>query len=95
MPEAITTVIDPGEMYERLQTAAGAAGVSVYRLADEAGVNRMTLYGLKAKEGQKTWTVKTLNSISTILAGYLGRRPSEVYAYLTGLEAIDPLPKSA
>jgi hypothetical protein len=89
MRAEITTVIDPAAMYERLQTATAAAGISVYRLADEASVTPMTLYGLKAKGGQKTWTVKTLNGISTVLARHLDRRPSEVYAYLTGLEPID------
>lgn len=73
-------------MYGRLQHLAGLAEISLYRLADEIGVTQNGIYDLKKRRGS-SWT--TLNAISTVLAPRLGRKPSEVYAYLTDLEPVD------
>lgn len=73
-------------MYGRLQHLAGLAEISLYRLADEIGVTQNGIYALKERRGG-SWI--TLNAISTALAPRLGRKPSEVYAYLTDLEPVD------
>lgn len=77
-------------VYERLQRAAEQADIPVLRLAEEAGLARATLYGLKFR-GPKggVSTTRTLNAVSIVLAKRLGKQPSEVYAYLTGLEEVD------
>lgn len=90
MTANITSVIKPVGAYERLQAVAEKAGITVLKLSEEAGVTGMTLYHMKHR-GPKggAWTAKTLNAVSEVLAERLNRRPSEIYAYLTGLEEIE------
>ena len=84
-----TTVMKSSLMYERLREVSASAGLSISALAREAGVNSMTLYQKKFTEG--TWSTKTLNSVSNVLARRLERKPGAIAAYLTGLE--DELPR--
>jgi hypothetical protein len=76
-------------MYERLASTAEQAGLNIRKLAQAAGLTPQALYNLRTRGGQTTWNSHTLNSISTVLAERLDRKPSEVYAYLTDLEPTD------
>ena len=90
MPTRSTSVMkEPADAYQRLQTLAADAGISLYQLARDAGVNQMTLYKQKHQKGGM-WSTNTLNSVSTVLAERLRVPPTEVYAYLTGLSASTP-----
>lgn len=76
-------------MYERLQAVAGKADMTIGAIAREAGVTGNALYQLKFREPKGgSWNTATLNSVSAVLAQRLDRKPSEIYAYLTGLEEI-------
>jgi DNA-binding XRE family transcriptional regulator len=70
-------------MYPRLQQLAKRADVSLYALADEAGLERATVYQLgRRTHGNPT----TLNLLCRALAKRLEVKPSEVYAELTGID---------
>ena len=71
---------------ENLKRLAKEAGLSIYELAELSGVNKQTLYtGIWRGGGFGTGT---LNAVSVILAQTLDRKPSEVYAELTGIDSL-------
>lgn len=95
MPQTITTVNQADEgMYERLERLASRADVTITDLAREIEVTPNALYQLKfrARRGtQASWSIPIVNALSTSLAARLDKRPAEIQAYLTGLEALKGL----
>ncbi len=89
MPASTAAVVQPSSVYERLTQLAEEASTSVYQLAIDADVSHNTIYAINSrirKGRAQGWSRDTLHALSTQLARKLGRKPSEVYGYLTGLD---------
>ena len=80
-----TTVVNE-KVAMNLKRLAREAGVSIYELADVAGINKQTLYSVTS--GHRNIGIKAANAVSVVLGERLGRKPSQVYAELTGIDSL-------
>lgn len=78
---------------ERLKELAELAGTNLNQLSQEIGATPIYLYQIA--NGKRTAGKDVTERISIALASKLGRKPSEVYAELTGIDEPQPLEPEA